>query len=207
MIERIRKGWARLWQAPKRWWLLGIPIGGFLAFVVGILFWGGFHTAMDLSNTEAFCISCHEMREFVYTDYIEGPHYTNPSGVRAICSDCHVPRPWFYKVAKKIEASRELWYHLIGSIDTREAFEAQRYEMAERVWAVMRESDSRECRNCHSREAMALDLQVRQARRKHSDEWYERTGETCIDCHQGIAHQLPTPPSEAEAAAEAGPTP
>jgi len=195
MFDRI-KGWARLWQIPKRWWLLGIPAGGFLAFVIGVLFWGGFHLAMDMSNTEEFCISCHEMSEFIYPEYVEGLHYQNASGVRAICSDCHVPRQMFYKIAKKIQASRELWYHFTGAIDTREEFEAARYEMASRVWEYMRESDSRECRNCHSREAMALDMQGRQAQRKHSDEWYERTGETCIDCHQGIAHHLPEPPAE-----------
>jgi nitrate/TMAO reductase-like tetraheme cytochrome c subunit len=197
MFDRI-KGWATLWRIPKRWWLLGIPAGGFLAFVVGILFWGSFNTAMEMSNTEEFCISCHEMREFVYPDYTEAPHYSNASGVRAICADCHVPQAFGPKLLKKIEASRELWHHLLGTIDTEEAFEAHRYEMAERVWEYMRETDSRECRNCHSREAMALDLQGRQAQRKHSDEWYERTGETCIDCHQGIAHPLPTPPAAEE---------
>ena len=182
--------WQQLWQPGKRW-MLGIPVSGFVFFVIGVVFWGGFHTAMDVSNTERFCISCHEMREFIYPEYIEGPHYSNPSGVRAVCADCHVPKQWGPKIWRKVEASRELWYHFTGAIDTREEFEAARGEMAARVWEQMRDTDSRECRNCHSRAAMALEMQGRQAQRKHSDEWYERTGETCIDCHQGIAHELP----------------
>ena len=32
-------------------------------------------------------------------------------------------------------------------------------EMAERVWASMRDTDSRECRNCHTRDAMSKELQ------------------------------------------------
>jgi nitrate/TMAO reductase-like tetraheme cytochrome c subunit len=38
---------------------------------------------------------------------------------------------------------------------------------------------------------MALERQGRQASKKHSPEWRAKTGETCIDCHKGIAHKLP----------------
>ncbi|MGC1319334.1 MAG: NapC/NirT family cytochrome c, partial [Pseudolabrys sp.] len=34
----------------------------------GILFWGGFIWAMEVANTETFCISCHEMRDNVYKE-------------------------------------------------------------------------------------------------------------------------------------------
>ena len=44
------------------------------------------------TNTEAFCIGCHEMRDNVYAEYKDTIHSVNRSGVRAICSDCHVPR-------------------------------------------------------------------------------------------------------------------
>jgi nitrate/TMAO reductase-like tetraheme cytochrome c subunit len=53
-------------------------------------------------------------------------HYSNRSGVRAICSDCHVPHEWFAKVRRKIQASNELLHKVMGTIDTPEKYEAQR---------------------------------------------------------------------------------
>jgi cytochrome c-type protein NapC len=38
---------------------------------------------------------------------------------------------------------------------------------------------------------MKVELQDRQAQRKHSLERMQERGETCIDCHEGIAHHLP----------------
>ena len=46
--------------------LLGTTIGAALFFmIVGVIFWGGFNTAMEATNTMEFCISCHEMEENV----------------------------------------------------------------------------------------------------------------------------------------------
>jgi len=58
-----------------------------------------------VANTEQFCISCHEMRDNVYKELQQTIHFKNRSGVRARCSDCHVPHEWFYKVRRKIQAS------------------------------------------------------------------------------------------------------
>ena len=46
-----------------------------IAFVLGIIFWGGFNTAMEWTNREAFCISCHEMKDNVYAEYRNTIHY------------------------------------------------------------------------------------------------------------------------------------
>ena len=45
----------------------------------------------------------------------------------------------------------------MGTIDTKEKFEAKRMEMAKREWARMKESDSIGCRNCHSFESMDIE--------------------------------------------------
>ena len=45
----------------------------------GILFWGGFNWAMEVANTETFCISCHEMRDNVYKELQQTIHYKNRS--------------------------------------------------------------------------------------------------------------------------------
>jgi cytochrome c-type protein NapC len=60
---------------------------GLICFYLGILFWGGFNTGVDATNKLEFCISCHEMRDNVFHEYKKTIHYTNRSGVRAICSD------------------------------------------------------------------------------------------------------------------------
>ena len=182
--------WRKLWRRPKAWYWFGIPFGGLLMFVAGIIFWGGFHTAMEATNTLSFCTSCHEM-SYVYEEYQQTVHYKNASGVRAICSDCHVPKPWAHKVIRKIKATNELFHKMLGTINTKEKFEANRLAMAQRVWEDMRATNSRECRNCHSLETMNLEIQDRQAQRRHTLEWFEEKGETCTDCHEGIAHALP----------------
>ncbi|MDD3517080.1 MAG: NapC/NirT family cytochrome c [Chromatiales bacterium] len=160
-------------------------IGG----VAGIIFWGGFNTAMEQTNTMGFCISCHEMEQTVYQEYKESVHYKNASGVRAICSDCHVPRDWVHKVARKIRASNELWHKMVGTIDTPEKFEARRLVLAERVWKEMNDNNSRECRNCHSFEAMDFHKQEARAAEKMEEAMPKNT--PCIECHKGIAHKKP----------------
>ena len=183
----MRRLWRLFWR-PSTKYGLGVifVIGGFC----GVIFWGGFNTAMEATNTMGFCITCHEMRDTVYEEYKETIHYQNPSGVRAICSDCHVPDAWVHKFARKVYATRELYHHFVGKIDTPEKFEAHRAEMALRVWASMEATDSRECRNCHSFEAMDFAQQSEKA----STEMIKahETGEgTCITCHKGIAHKMP----------------
>ena len=81
-----------LWRRPTNRLLLGIPVGGYLLFVTGVAFWTGFNMTLDYSNTEEFCISCHEMRDNLYVEYQETIHYSNRTGVRAVCADCHVPK-------------------------------------------------------------------------------------------------------------------
>lgn len=186
----FKQRWQALWRQPRSRYWLGIPLGGALMFIAGIIFWGGFHTAMEATNTLGFCTGCHEM-SYVYEEYQQTVHFKNASGVRAICSDCHVPRPWAYKVVRKIKATNELFHKMLGTINTKEKFEAKRLEMAEHVWATMKETDSRECRNCHALETMNLEEQDKSARKKHTLERMQKEGETCIDCHKGIAHNLP----------------
>ncbi len=178
-------------EKPRRKWLKrtlwGVPIVGSAAlFVSGIIFWGGFNTAMEATNTLGFCISCHEMESTVYQEYRKTVHFQNRTGVRATCSDCHVPDPWIHKMIRKVEASRELYYKAMGSIDTPEKFEAKRLQLAKRVWKTMKETDSRECRNCHNFQSMSPEFQKPRARKQHLNAF--TTGQTCIDCHKGIAH-------------------
>ena len=160
-----------------------------VGFIAGIIFWGGFNTAMEMTNNEEFCISCHEMRVNVYEEYKDTIHYANRTGVRATCPDCHVPKEWVHKVVRKIKATNELFHKALGSIDTPEKFEAKRLKLARNVWTEMKATDSRECRNCHDYQSMDYVEQGRRSMKQHV-KGLEK-GKTCIDCHKGIAHSLP----------------
>ena len=92
-------------------------------------------------------------------------------------------------MARKIQASNELYHHFMGSISTREEYEAKRLELAENVWRAMKKTDSRECRNCHEFDSMDYTKQESRSSQGHQDA--EDAGLTCIDCHKGIAHSLP----------------
>jgi cytochrome c-type protein NapC len=193
MFRMVKRLWSWFWGPTARFaWGTIILVG----FAGGIIFWGGFNTAMEATNTLEFCVGCHEMEQVVFQEYKESPHYKNASGVRAVCSDCHVPHDWGPKVVRKIQATGELWAAITGKIDTPEKFEARRWEMANRVWDSMKKTDSRECRNCHDFDAMDFDKQSRRSREKMREG--REQGKTCIDCHQGIAHKKPTDPDAEE---------
>ncbi len=183
MIKGI---WNWFWSPTAKYSWGAIFIAGGIA---GIIFWGGFNTFMEYTNTLNFCISCHEMKDNVYKEYRNTIHYTNRTGVRATCSDCHVPKPWVPKLIRKIQASNEVLHKVLGTIDTPEKFEAKRLHLATNVWNSMMSTNSRECRNCHSFDAMDSSKQERRAKKRHPKA--VKKGQTCIECHKGIAHELP----------------
>lgn len=160
-----------------------------MGIIGGIILWGGFNTALEVTNTEKFCISCHEMESTVFQEYRNTIHYTNRTGVRATCPDCHVPKEWVHKIYRKIQASNEVYHKILGTINTPAKFEEKRIHLATNEWRRMKKTDSRECRNCHSFESMDYTMQSRRASPQHMAGFDE--GKTCIDCHKGIAHQMP----------------
>ena len=185
------------WRDGRIWRLVSRPpvtlslgfltLGGFLA---GVGFWGGFNTILEATNTRQFCVSCHEMHDFVFAELKTTIHFSNRSGVQAACPDCHVPHNWTDKIARKMQASKEVWGKVFGTISTREKFENKRREMAEREWHRLKANDSLECRNCHTELAMDLTKQSIRAARIH-EQFLINGDKTCIDCHKGIAHRLP----------------
>lgn len=186
----LRRLWKRLRQlvwTPSARWGAGILVGA--GICVGLVFWGIFSVTLDYTNSTEFCITCHEMHDNVYEEYKKTVHFQNTSGVRAGCADCHVAKSLGPKLLAKVKASKDVWGHLTGVINTREKFENYRLTMAERVWKHMESTDSRECRSCHSFAAMTVDQQKGDAQKMHPTAI--KDGETCISCHKGIAHTMP----------------
>lgn len=180
---------------PRRKWIRAVGIGVIVVLAASLFMVGG-AAGLAWTNTEAFCIGCHEMRSTVYAEYKDTIHDRNRTGVRAVCSDCHVPREPGPMIARKMRATFELWGHFTGVIDTKEKFESHRAMLAQRVWKRMKQTDSHECRNCHIAEKMDSDKQTEKARARHLKGKAE--GLTCIDCHFGIAHKEPEGPGPQE---------
>jgi cytochrome c-type protein NapC len=187
MISWLRRWW-RVMSSPSKHYALGLLVT--VGFIGGIVFWGGFNTALEATNTEAFCVSCHEMRDNVFAELKSTIHYSNRSGVRATCPDCHVPHEWTHKIARKMQASKEVWGKLFGTINTREKFLEHRRTLAEHEWARLKANDSLECRNCHNYQSMDWTQQSQRAAVIHAKA-LSANEKTCIDCHKGIAHRLP----------------
>lgn len=160
-------------------------------FLLGFAAFGGMNTFFAYTNEMDFCISCHSMKTN-FEEYKNTIHFKNPSGVQATCADCHVPKAFFPKLGAKIMAAKDVFHEVIGTVDTKEKYEAHRWDMASRVWAKMEATDSRECRGCHNFDNMDLSGQSRMARNKHSRA--PMKGQTCIECHKGIAHLEPDEP-------------
>jgi cytochrome c-type protein NapC len=187
MIGLVRRYWLTLRRPSVHYSLGFLTIGGFIG---GMIFWGAFNTALEFANTEPFCTSCHEMRDNPYKELQPTIHFSNRSGVRAKCADCHVPHDWTNKIARKMQASKEVWGWIFGTINTRDKFLDKRLELAQHEWARLKANDSLECRNCHLYDSMDFTRQSRRAQFAHSTA-LEKREKTCIDCHKGIAHRLP----------------
>ena len=141
------------------------------------------------TSSDAFCLVCHSGD--IGIEQAGRVHYDNAKGIRATCADCHLPREYFPKLVAKARAGANDVYHqvFLGTISTYDKFKAHRMHMATEVWADMKANDSRNCRYCHVEADWDLSLQSERARDFHESALSK--GETCIDCHKGIAHELP----------------
>ncbi|WP_026879389.1 pentaheme c-type cytochrome TorC [Ignatzschineria larvae DSM 13226] len=186
-FKRIKQALYNLFLRPSMRIGLGVLVTG--GFIAGILFWNAFDTGLKYTNSEAFCISCHTMGDNVYPELQETVHFKNRTGVRAYCADCHVPHNFTDKIARKMQASREVWSHITGDIGTREKFLDKRLVLAQREWDRMNANGSKECRSCHDYKHMDFDKMdiMAQMEMKSAAE----RNISCIECHKGIAHQLP----------------
>jgi nitrate/TMAO reductase-like tetraheme cytochrome c subunit len=177
----------RSWLSPAT------VLGGFTLLVVGAIgmaaFVGGFNVFAAYTNRTEFCISCHTMQNGPYAEYKKTIHFNNRTGVQAGCADCHLPKDFFPKLLAKVWAAKDVYHEIMGTIDTPEKFEERRLHMAKNVWAYMEKTESRSCRGCHDFDAMKLDEQGRRAKLKHPQAKTE--GKHCINCHKGVAHELP----------------
>lgn len=184
IVKKLRQRWMLVLGSLVALFLFSVSVGIAGAYVLA-------HT-----STEEFCVGCHEM-SYNYAEYKGTIHDTNRTGVRAICTDCHVHHEPAELILDKIKATKDLYYTYISpSIDTKEKFEAKRAVMAQKVWKGMKANDSHHCRSCHRADKMSVELQSAKAQARHAKGKAE--GKTCIECHFGIAHNEPEGPGPTE---------
>src|SRR6266545_3943594 len=103
-----RRSWlARVWAFVIELWdvlrrpssVFGLGVLVLAGFVAGVVFWGGFNTALELTNTEKFCTGCHEMRDNVFAELKSTVHFSSANTLTD-------------KIARKMQASKEVWGHL-----------------------------------------------------------------------------------------------
>jgi cytochrome c-type protein NapC len=185
-MNEPQRGWFHRIRHPKI--TASVVLLLFVGAVMGLVFGDGFNLMVEHTNSQEFCTSCHTMQ--VNLDELEKTiHYSNRTGVRTTCPDCHVPKNFLAKMYRKMEAAQDVWGQIVGSIDTPAKFEAKRMEMAEGEWKRFKKWDSSPCRVCHNYDAMSAEKQGPTRYKKHVEA--KANGQTCIDCHKGIAHKLP----------------
>ncbi|MBF0751281.1 MULTISPECIES: NapC/NirT family cytochrome c [unclassified Pasteurella] len=155
---------------------------------IGALALWGSQAIMHKTSSTEFCVSCHSMNP-PQQEWEGSTHFTNAKGVRAECSDCHIPKEGWHYVKAKFIALKDVWHEIQGKLDSKQQYEAHRAEMAQRVWNEMKETDSETCRSCHRFDAMEFSAQTKLAKETHLNA--KANGQTCIDCHKGIVHFLP----------------
>ncbi len=160
--------------------LVGVGIG------VGIVGTVGFNVAMEKTSSTEFCISCHEMAANPWQESLTKAHAQSRVGFTVSCADCHIPKAFIPKMKRKMAASREVWHHFLGTIDSPEKYDLHRQKMAESVWQAMQEDDSAACRVCHDAQKIGSTAAINTMHKQALG-----PGTTCITCHRGIAHDLP----------------
>jgi len=182
--------WQRLWSPSKSKWLLGIPIGAFLAVMVGVFGVLGVNGAFYLSNQNDVCYGCHIGMDTIVEEYEQSVHFKNRKGIQADCADCHVPTDFIPKLKTKIIALGDVYHMAVGTYNM-ENFEQHRNELAQSAYEKLKAVDSQMCKTCHEPSQWDTSLQPKRVVLNHNPELWKEKDKTCVDCHQGVAHQRP----------------
>ncbi|MCG5530539.1 NapC/NirT family cytochrome c [Halorhodospira halochloris] len=165
---------------------------GFVAIgiVIGLIVAAGSATMVEVTNKTEYCVSCH-IYDDLYEDYKQTAHYSNKTGYKAGCVDCHLPFDnWWNMVTTKADHGiGAMWKYYIGGVNTPEDLAERREELADSVFEWFQETNSKTCKSCHSPQRWNLDEQSSRAQQAH-DGLDEDDG--CIGCHRQDAAHPPT---------------
>lgn len=169
-----------------------IAIAGF-AGACGLAGWAVIDAGIHATSGVEFCSSCHTMEPMAAAYALDVHGGANANGVRAECSDCHLPHdgPIRYLVAKTRLGVHDVWVEFTG--DT-EAID----------WQALRTHRERYvhdsgCLTCHSDLQRATRSNSR-AFVAHKPYFLGQTARSCVSCHEHVGHAelerfLPAPAS------------
>lgn len=162
-VGLFRRLWQKVrnidWKDPvTRWKVMFISLIGLI--VIG----GGSYGALAITNSPAFCSSCHEMAP-EYSTFTASAHNN------ITCVQCHIKPGTINMLTHKVKSLKEVYYHVTG--------------VPEQIVQTEDEVVSNEnCMQCHSKNRLVTasgDLKVNH--KGHIEE-----GIPCISCHAGVVH-------------------
>ena len=165
---------------PVRGTSLAARILTFLAmFLVPLLVMaGGLSHHLETSKSTSFCLSCHVMKpygESLYIDddaHLPAAHFQNRRIDReAACYTCHTTYAMFGDFKAKLTGAKHVWVNYLGTIpDKLELYEP---------------FQNRECLHCHGGARSYEENEL------HSDILEDLAGNevSCLDCHE-VAHNI-----------------
>ncbi len=184
---RIASAWKVLTSPSAKWSVLTLLLIGLVVGAGSVI---GTQVMVAATGTNEFCGgACHSM-QWVAAEYRQSIHAINSKGVGAGCHDCHIPHDYPQLLWYKAKAgAKDAIAEIGGVIGTEEKFKKERSRLAEHVWAEYKQTNSANCRTCHTFTPAVIAKQQEFLQPMHKQ---AMAGEaTCIDCHKGIAHKAP----------------
>lgn len=178
-----------------------------IGVAIGIVVAAGTTWMVNATGTDNFCATaCHSM-QWAASAYEHGKHYTNTSGVRASCVDCHIPyesrpaTPFQYVFGtlwtKGVDGTHDVIAKMRGVISDEAKWNEQKPRLSAEVRAWFKETNSETCQGCHKLDAFAsTGPSAFMAMQEHSG-LMKADKIDCIECHAGIAHAYAAPAGKA----------
>jgi nitrate/TMAO reductase-like tetraheme cytochrome c subunit len=183
-------------RAPARRWLAATLV--LVGVVIGIAVAGATTWMVNATSSNNFCATeCHSM-QWAAAAYRKGPHYSNESGVRTSCADCHIPfedrpaTPFQYVFGtlwtKGLDGTQDVVAKTRGVIADRERWDAEKPRLGEKVRAWFQRTNSATCLGCHKLEAFSGEGGSAFMKSEVHSGALKADKVDCLQCHPGIAH-------------------
>jgi|GEM_PF-407728 len=191
-------GW---FKRTKAWWYRQVrwSLSQWILFVIGLILFGAFSVAATDAtdytfSTMQFCAhTCHVMESTVYPEYKKSKHYNTKTGVRPKCADCHVSRRLTFAMVDHFMSTGELFVWLTHDFSKPGSFEKIRPEAAKTARFKLLNSNSANCKNCHT---MAAIKPTRVRGQNAHREAIKNGNSNCIACHYNLVHKKVEPSKE-----------
>jgi sulfatase modifying factor 1 len=136
---------------------------------------------IQVTNTDKFCASCHNVHPHATTSWKMSTHYDNKSGIVVHCVDCHLPPPGEGKLPEKVKTGlRDVYGTIFKDV------EKLNWEQKSTVEYAIHHTFELSCIKCHQTLfPIGLSIEGEDAHIYYSDNEDELH---CINCHLSVGH-------------------